>query len=54
MGGAAAIPFSEIASFLDSYRITDEDEREEYITFIQALDNAYLKYTFDKQKKTAV
>lgn len=52
MGGPSAIPFSEISAYITMSAVTNAEEREEYIMFIQALDNAYLSYTHDKRKST--
>jgi hypothetical protein len=51
MGGPSAIPFSEIAAYLSINNITNAVEREDYIMFVQALDNAYLEYNHKKGKK---
>lgn len=51
MGGPAAIPFSEIAAYLEFNHIDDPDEREEYITMIRSLDAEYLKISAAKVKK---
>ena len=50
MGGPSAIPFSEIVAYLTINSINDAEEREEFIMYIQALDNAYLEYNHKKVK----
>lgn len=54
MSGPASIPLSEIVAYLSMNDITDAEEREEYIMFIQALDSAYLDHTYKniKNKRT--
>lgn len=50
-GGIAGIPYSELSSWLDDHGIFDLDERYEYTSVIQALDDAHVKMTNDKIPK---
>jgi len=50
MNGAGPIPLSEIDAYTRLYGITDQDEKEKYVTMINALDSAYLKFYAAKQK----
>lgn len=43
MGGASAIPISEIVAYFALCEVRDPDEREAYVKMIQALDSAYLQ-----------
>lgn len=53
MGGVGAIPLSEIAVYLDLFEVHDFDERDAYITMIQALDSVYLKHMAQKASESA-
>ena len=44
MGGPGPIPLSEILAYCDIYRIEDLDERDELVTFVRAMDQAYLEH----------
>jgi len=44
MGAVGAIPISEMAAYLDLFGILDHEERELFITMMQALDSVYLKH----------
>jgi hypothetical protein len=43
MGAVGSIPVSEIAAYLNLFEVHDYEEREAYVTMIQALDSVYLK-----------
>lgn len=42
MGGAAAIPFSEMAAYLE-WQSIEGDEAEDWLHLIRELDGAYLE-----------
>lgn len=43
MAGAANIPISEILAYLELNEIYHPDDRQDYVTLIQCIDNAYLE-----------
>lgn len=49
--GAGHIPISEIRSYLDEMNTMDFEERQEYIHWIQTLDNEYVGFHSEKSKK---
>lgn len=44
MGGVGPIPISEMLAYFETFEIHDPEERETYITMIQALDSVYLAH----------
>ncbi len=44
MGGVGPIPMSEMAAYFEVFEVRDLEERDTYITMIQALDSVYLKH----------
>lgn len=42
MGGAGPIPLSEVLAYFQMFGVRDEDEREEMVAFIRALDSEWL------------
>jgi len=49
--GPGYIPISEIRQYLDEMQIFDFEERQEYIQWIQVLDNEYVGFQHRKIKK---
>jgi hypothetical protein len=43
MGGVGPIPISEVLAYFEVFEVRDPDERETYVTMIQALDSVYLQ-----------
>jgi hypothetical protein len=50
MGVLGTIPLSEIKAYFDIFEVTDPDDREFFITTMQALDSVYLKHANRKQE----
>lgn len=46
--GPASIPYPFILSWLDEHNIHDLSEREEFVSVVQAIDNAYISHTHKK------
>lgn len=44
MGVVGAIPVSEMLAYLDVIEVRDREERETFITMVQALDSVYLPH----------
>ena len=53
MGVVGAIPISEIAVYLDLFRVCDYGERETFITMMQAIDSVYLKHVNKRDEAAA-
>jgi hypothetical protein len=51
MGGVGPIPLSEIEAYLRIYGVVDQDEREEFVLFMQRMDAVYLQHHAEKAKK---
>ena len=49
--GPGHIPISEIRSYLDEMDIMAFEERQEYIKWIQVLDNEFVGFHSEKSKK---
>lgn len=49
MGAVGAIPLSEIAAYLALFGVYDYEERDAYVTMIQALDSVYLQHVNKSQ-----
>jgi hypothetical protein len=53
MGGVGGIPPSEIEAELRRWRITDEDEQEEFWFLLRVLDSEYLKIGNEEREHKA-
>lgn len=53
MSGVGSIPVSEMVAYFALCEIHDPDEREAYVTMIQALDSAYLLHVNKTPEKKA-
>lgn len=49
--GVGCIPVSEILSYCEFFHIDGEDERADLFFFISELDDEFIKYHADKDKK---
>jgi hypothetical protein len=52
MGGVGAIPYSEVAAYCDDQGFVGE-EREDFIRFLDFIDDEYLKFEADRSKREA-
>lgn len=52
MGGVGAIPISEMVAYFGLAGIHDPDERETFVTMMQALDSTYLTHVNKKSEET--
>lgn len=51
MAGALPIPVSEIKAYCELFNIAELEERSRILRYVKVLDNAYLTYVSEKQKK---
>jgi len=49
-GGAADIPYTQKVAWLDENGIDDQDDRNDYMQIITAIDASYLEYYYEKSK----
>ena len=48
LGGAGVTPLSEISAYFDIYGITDPEDRDEFVFFIQQLDDENIAIQSEK------
>lgn len=51
MGAPGFIPLTSIKAYCDMFGIDGEEEREEFLTFIRALDDEYLTFHAEEAKE---
>ena len=50
-GGVGCIPLSSIQAYCEMFGISDEDERQTFLSIIRAMDDEYLKIQAEKAQK---
>lgn len=53
MGGALAIPVTEILAYCELYYIAQLTDRDRLFRYVRSIDSAYLEHIAQQQKKSA-